>query len=171
MKKMVTSSLAASLLVLGYASPVVAEGMEKAKETASVMALEMKIKKQEGPQPLSEIIGKLGMLGYHSFVEVEREYEGVFEIEALDENNQEVTLYYDTSVHKLISQQPGDMSEIMAMSELLSKLESEGYHSFRDVDLKRNYHGGVTYYKVKATDSTGAKVKLRLDASDGKVMP
>ncbi len=111
--------------------------------------------------PMSQILQHLLSKGYHTIQEVEFD-DGLYEVEALDEQGNQIILRMNPQTGDLIKNQNTQKYPI-SLLEAAQKIEGAGYHSIYKIES----HG--SQYEVKALGKEDTIVKLRVDANTGKI--
>jgi uncharacterized membrane protein YkoI len=87
--------------------------------------------------------------------------DGMWRAEAKSANGKHVDLRIDAATGKVY---PDKQVSRLSKKDVRASLETQGYTHVHDVD----FDDGI--WKAKAENSSGADVKLRIDASSGKVI-
>lgn len=111
--------------------------------------------------PMSEILKIVQTRGYSAIREVEFD-DGLYEVEALDEKGNQIIVRINPHTGDFINTQKPKKYPVSIL-EAAQKIEDAGYHHIYKIET----HG--SQYEVNALDKKGKKVKLRLDASTGKI--
>jgi len=142
MKKLLIASSVALALVSPFAVAAVAE-----TSTST-------------PLTMLEVSKKLDQAGYKNIRDIEFE-EGVFKVKAMDAQGKKVEFKVN-AVNGTIP--PVAKSVVyLTMAQVIEKTQAAGYKTIKEVEFEHNH------YKVKAIDSHGDKVKLKVDATTGVI--
>ncbi|KTD75236.1 MULTISPECIES: PepSY domain-containing protein [Legionella] len=111
--------------------------------------------------PMSEILKIIQARGYSAIREVEFD-DGLYEVEALDGKGNQIIVRMNPHTGDFIKN-PIPNKYPISILEAAQKIEDAGYHTIYKIEV----HG--SQYEVNALDKKYKKVKLRLDASTGKI--
>jgi uncharacterized membrane protein YkoI len=107
-----------------------------------------------------QVTSKLTEQGYTKIHDLKFK-DGMWRAEAKSANGKHVDLRIDASTGNIY---PDEQVSRLSEKDVRASLETQGYTHVHDVDFK----DGI--WKAKAENPSGAHVKLRIDASSGKVI-
>lgn len=111
--------------------------------------------------PMSQILKNLQSKGYKNIREVKFD-DGIYEVEALDEQGNEHILRVSPKTGELIKNQ-NIQNNAISILEVAQKIEAAGYHFIYKIES----HG--SHYDVEALSKEDKKVELKIDADTGKI--
>lgn len=114
-----------------------------------------------GVMPLSSILQHLQAEGYKNIKEIEWEHQ-VYEAKVFDQNGQELELKITPQTGAILNKPATDTVKI-SLEQAVIAIEKAGYSRISDIERKKHY------YKAKAMNAQGKKIKLHVDITTGAV--
>ena len=141
-RKQIINMCLGSLLMLGFSTSVFAETTSKVVN-------------------VSEILKRLHAAAYTTVFEVELE-DKTYDIKTVNDKGQKIKLRIDATTGKIPAQDKNAKTSGLTMLQAAEKVEAAGYVIHKIESEKNNY-------EIKAIDSKGKKVQLKVDADTGKI--